>query len=150
MWRKLLADRQYTVFAGHIHVYQKFIRQGRSYYQLATTGGGSKMRGVPYGEFDHFVWVTMKKEGPVFANVLLDGILPENLSPPISDEEGVPTKNRKEVFSARGKVLLQGKPVAQARVLLFNAGRSQEEAGPGRRCHDRSGRHLHVFHLQGL
>src|SRR5205085_4219667 len=58
---KLLQGRQYTVFAGHIHRYQKFVRQGMNYYQLATTGGGSRLRGVKYGEFDHFTWVTMKK-----------------------------------------------------------------------------------------
>lgn len=77
------------------------------------------MRGVPYGEFDHFVWITMKKEGPVLANVLLDGVLPENLNSPISDEQGVPTKNRKEVFAARGKVTYKGVPVPRARVTLF-------------------------------
>ena len=60
-----LADRPYTVFCGHVHRYHKFVRQGRDYYQLATTGGGSKLRGVPYGEFDHLVWVTMKKTGPI-------------------------------------------------------------------------------------
>lgn len=36
---KALAGRNYTVFAGHIHRYQKFVRQGMNYYQLATTGG---------------------------------------------------------------------------------------------------------------
>src|SRR5207244_2572137 len=33
---KALADRPYTVFVGHIHHYEKFVRQGRNYYQLAT------------------------------------------------------------------------------------------------------------------
>src|SRR5262245_41527330 len=69
---KSLAGRNYTVFAGHVHRYQKFVRQGMNYYQLATTGGGSKLRGVPYGEFDHVVWATMTPTGPVFANLLLD------------------------------------------------------------------------------
>ena len=48
--------------AGHIHRYQKFVRQGMNYYQLATTGGGSRLRGVAYGEFDHVAWVTMKTD----------------------------------------------------------------------------------------
>ena len=61
---KALAGRKYTVFCGHVHRYQKFVRQGMNYYQLATTGGGSQLRGVEYGEFDHFAWVTMKKDGP--------------------------------------------------------------------------------------
>jgi hypothetical protein len=116
---KALQDRPYTVFAGHEHVYQKFIRNGKSYYQLATTGGGSKMRGVAYGEFDHFVWVTMKKDGPpILANILLDGVLPENLTPNVSDEKGVSEKNRKEVFAARGKVTFKGEAVPNAQVSL--------------------------------
>lgn len=116
---KALQDRPFTVFVGHVHVYQKYVRNGKNYHQLATTGGGSKMRGIPYGEFDHFVWVTMKKEGPVLANVLLDGVLPENLTPTISDEKGVPQKNRKEVFAARGKVTFKGEPIPQAEVAFY-------------------------------
>src|SRR5262249_4393292 len=75
---KLLAGRKHTVFAGHVHTYSKAVRNGgNNYYALATTGGSSMMRGVEYGEFDHLVWVTMKKDGPVMANLLLDGILKE-------------------------------------------------------------------------
>jgi hypothetical protein len=69
-----LADRPYTVFAGHEHSFRKYVRQGRDYYQLATTGGESPLRGVAHGEFDQVGWVTMKKDGPLLANVLLDGI----------------------------------------------------------------------------
>lgn len=72
---KLLKGRQYTVFAGHFHMYQKTVRQGMNYYTFATTGGGSPLRGPEYGEFDHIVWVTMKKDKPVIANLLLEGIL---------------------------------------------------------------------------
>src|SRR5271154_2855050 len=92
---KALAGRNYTVFAGHIHRYQKFVRNGMNYYQLATTGGGSKLRGLTYGEFDQVAWITMRDKQPVIANVMLDGILPENLKRPISDEEGVAVYNRK-------------------------------------------------------
>jgi serine/threonine-protein phosphatase CPPED1 len=77
---KALMGRPYTVFVGHEHSYRKFVRHGMNYYQLATTGGSSKLRGIPHGEFDHLVWVTMTKDGPVLANLLLDGILPENLA----------------------------------------------------------------------
>jgi hypothetical protein len=49
---KLLADRKYNVFCGHVHIFRKFLRNGMNYYQLATTGGGSSLRGVEYGEFD--------------------------------------------------------------------------------------------------
>src|SRR5207248_8092742 len=62
---KLLAGRKHTVFAGHVHTYQKAVRNGgNNYYSLATTGGASLLRGAERGEFDHFVWVTMKKDGP--------------------------------------------------------------------------------------
>jgi predicted phosphodiesterase len=116
---KALQGRPYTVFAGHVHRYQKFVRQGQNYYQLATTGGGSKLRGLPYGEFDHIVWVTMKKEGPVLANILLEGILPENLKTTITDEEGYIAYNRKPAYPVRGKVLLDGSPLPLARVEFY-------------------------------
>lgn len=73
---KLLHGRRHTVFAGHAHHYAQFHRNGATYYQLATTGGGSQLRGIPYGEFDHLMWLTMEKEGPYVANLLLDGIVP--------------------------------------------------------------------------
>jgi serine/threonine-protein phosphatase CPPED1 len=72
-------DRHYTVFVGHEHEYAKFVRHGRDYFMLATTGGASKMRGVEYGEFDHVAWVTMKGASPVIANVLLDGVQPDDV-----------------------------------------------------------------------
>jgi hypothetical protein len=78
---RLLAGRRYTVFAGHKHKYQRFVRHGQRYYQLATTGGASRLRGSPFGEFDHIVWVTMKEDGPVLANLLLEGIFPEDVGP---------------------------------------------------------------------
>ena len=126
---KTLAGRRYTVFAGHMHVYRKFVRNGMSLYQLATTGGGSKLRGLRYGEFDHIVWVTMKKDGPVLANVMLDGVYPEDLSVPPSDEEGVPTKSRKKTHVCTGKVTLDGKPVANAAVVFYSQnGRTKKYA----------------------
>src|SRR5262249_16947220 len=101
---KLLAGRPYTVFAGQIHRYQKEVPHGQNYYQLATTGGSSKVRGVRYGEFDHLVWVTMKKDGPVLANLLLEGIYTENMKRPVTDETGVPLVNPKALQEVRGKV----------------------------------------------
>jgi hypothetical protein len=115
---KALNGRNYTVFAGHIHRYQKFVRNGMNYYQLATTGGGSRMRGVPYGEFDHITWVTMKKTGPVLANVLLDGVYREDMTRPVTDEEGVPTTGRKPTHPVRGHVYFDGCAAAGARVMF--------------------------------
>jgi hypothetical protein len=79
---KELAGRPYTVFAGHVHRFCKYVRQGRDYYQLATTGGDSELRGVAHGEVDQIAWVTMKADGPLIANVLLDGIYTSDLKKP--------------------------------------------------------------------
>lgn len=78
-WKKaeqLLGDRPHTVFSGHVHYYSQYDRNGMKYYHLATTGGSSPLRGLPYGEFDHIAWLTMEKDGPHVANLLLDGIQP--------------------------------------------------------------------------
>lgn len=114
-----LAGRPYTVFAGHVHRYEKFVRNRMNYYQLATTGGGSRLRGVKYGEFDHLVWVTMKKDGPVIANLMLDGIYPESLKQSVTAEEGVPTGSRKAVHPVKGQVHFEGTPTPDAQVLFF-------------------------------
>lgn len=76
----LLADRNYTVFAGHLHRYVKSLQNGKAYYILATTGGrdgclARKILGTTICQFDHIVWVTMTDDGPVIANLLLEGIL---------------------------------------------------------------------------
>lgn len=71
---ELLGERGYTVFAGHTHRYTRHVRRGRQFITLATTGGGSQMRGLPWGEFDHVAFVRMDEEEPVIANVQLDGI----------------------------------------------------------------------------
>lgn len=110
---RALADRPYTVFCGHVHRYRKYVRQGRDYYQLATTGGGSKLRGMTYGEFDHIVWVTMKKNGPVLTNVMLDSVLADDLSVPDSSEAGV-RYNLPKIYPVRGVVYHAGSPVAGA------------------------------------
>ena len=72
---KTLTSRKYTVFAGHTHRYLHTVRQDQNYYVLATTGGGSQLRGPKFSEFDHVTWVTLTDEGPRMANLQLDGIL---------------------------------------------------------------------------
>ncbi|QDS98876.1 metallophosphoesterase [Adhaeretor mobilis] len=81
-WKKaeqLLVDRPHTVFAGHVHHYVQYQRNEQEYYALATTGGGSQLRGNQAGEFDHVMWLTMEKSGPQLVNLRLDGILPANV-----------------------------------------------------------------------
>lgn len=117
---KALSGRKYTVFAGHIHRYQKFVRQGMNYYQLATTGGGSRLRGLRYGEFDQIAWVTVKKDSdPIIANLMLDGIYPENLKKTVTEEEGVSIYNRKPVHSVRGQVTFDGSPAVNAQLIFW-------------------------------
>jgi hypothetical protein len=76
-----LSGRPHTVFAGHWHNYGNLTKYGQNYIHLATTGGGSKLRGVDAGEFDHIVWVTMTKEGPIIANLMQECIYDKNIRP---------------------------------------------------------------------
>jgi hypothetical protein len=78
-FEKLLSGRKYTVFAGHVHTYLKQVRNDARYITLATTGGGSRLEGPIFGQFDQVAWMTMTKDGPVLANLRLQGIWDENL-----------------------------------------------------------------------
>jgi protein-tyrosine phosphatase len=70
----MLANRPYTMFAGHTHTYDYRLRNGRDYVTMATTGGGLyETRSI--GNMDHVAWITMTEEGPVIGNLLLNGIL---------------------------------------------------------------------------
>ena len=67
-----LEGRHYTVFAGHAHTYDYQERNGMDYIRLSTTGGAWILD--PPGNFDHIAWVTMSNNGPIVANIVLDGI----------------------------------------------------------------------------
>jgi protein-tyrosine phosphatase len=69
----LLANRPYTMFAGHTHKYNYTRRNGRDYITMAITGGA--VRGNETGHMDHLAWVTMTDKGPVISNLLMNGIL---------------------------------------------------------------------------
>ena len=72
---EILGDRsRVTFFAGHHHSCAKTARNGRTFYRLATTGGGSELTGPEDGCFDHVMWVTMAGDKPIVANLMLDGI----------------------------------------------------------------------------
>ncbi len=71
---QLLDGRRFTVFAGHRHRYLSDVRDGAQYVVLGTMGARSRRRGAAFGEFDHFMWVTMTDQGPVMANLALDGV----------------------------------------------------------------------------
>ena len=83
--KEVLRERKYTVFAGDWHAYYHAKRYGRDYYVLSVAGGTSALnsydsakrpvlKGPEYGEMDHIMWVTMTKDGPVVANIMIDGI----------------------------------------------------------------------------
>ena len=55
------------------------MRRGQSYFILGTTGGAGGGGAPATGKFDHVTWVTMTPKGPRIANLLLDGILDENV-----------------------------------------------------------------------
>jgi hypothetical protein len=74
-----LSRHPYTVIAGHQHRYFKTQRQKRNYYVLATTGGGSRLRGPRLGEFDHVTWVSMVGNTPELVNLTLDGIISDDV-----------------------------------------------------------------------
>jgi serine/threonine-protein phosphatase CPPED1 len=75
-WTRLqrsLGDRPYTTFAGHVHNYRHDLLEGRSHIRLGPTGGQWVVRG-PEGNFDHVSQVTVTDQGPVLANILLEGV----------------------------------------------------------------------------
>lgn len=69
----MLADRPYTVIAGHNHYYKHEVRNGRDYFQMGTAGAISHQDGP--GKMDHIAWVTVDKAGPHYALVKLTGLL---------------------------------------------------------------------------
>lgn len=75
-----LQNRKHTVIAGHEHRYLHEEINSANYYILATTGGGSALMGEPFGQFDHISWITMSDNGPVMANLKLDGILTHDVT----------------------------------------------------------------------
>ena len=99
---KLLEGRRHTVIAGHFHRYLHEWRNNTNYYVLASTGGGSELRGPRYGEFDHVTLVTVTDDGPVMANLRLDGILPHDVTTRIDYDltEALARQHRPAVFGA--------------------------------------------------
>ncbi len=123
---KMLAGRKHNAFCGHVHRYQTFQRNGTTYYQLATTGGGSKLRGIAYGEFDMYMWVTMKKDAPILAVAPLDGLLPADLKLPDTDEPGA-TRKKVLTYPLLGTVEMDGMPLPKAIVTFHQFNKATEK-----------------------
>ncbi|UCC52247.1 MAG: metallophosphoesterase [Anaerolineaceae bacterium] len=78
----LLVDRPYTVFSAHTHTYHYDLRNGRDFITTSTSGAINVVRP---GAMDHVVWITMTKDGPKIANLLMNGIM-DKKGPPEDDE----------------------------------------------------------------
>ena len=78
----LLANRPFTVFSAHTHTYDYDQRNGHDFITTATSGAINVVRP---GAMDHIVWVTMTKEGPKIANLLMNGIM-DKKGPPMDDD----------------------------------------------------------------
>lgn len=69
-----LADRPYTIFAGHCHNYEHTTIEGRDHIRLGTSGGIQAPGGHGSG-VDHVTLVTMTAQGPRIASIVLDGVM---------------------------------------------------------------------------
>lgn len=83
----LLSNRDYSVFAGHTHVYHYQQKQGKDYITMATAGGSSRLRGNSFGETDHFALVTLKNKKPSVAQLNIDGILNKYFTSDVSIQQ---------------------------------------------------------------
>jgi len=77
-----LKGMKYTVFAGHTHQYTRYVRNDMKHFMLGVTGGGIDPAHGDIGEFDQVVMVTMTDPEPRIANILLSGILDEDVVVP--------------------------------------------------------------------
>jgi len=85
-----LADRPYTVFYGHTHMYKYEQRLGRDYINLATTGGvffGGASSTYEGPSFDHLMLVTVDSEGASIANLRMDGVLDKKGHIPLDGDD---------------------------------------------------------------
>ena len=70
-----LTDRNYTVFAGHTHIYNYQQKNGKDYITLATAGGSSRLRGKAFGEIDHLTYISFVNQKPQITQIALSGFL---------------------------------------------------------------------------
>jgi 3',5'-cyclic AMP phosphodiesterase CpdA len=69
---RLLAERDYTFFAGHLHYYDYDLLDGRDHITMGPAGASWHHDGE--GNVDHIAWVTMTDEGPQIGNIALKGV----------------------------------------------------------------------------
>lgn len=81
---KALGNRPFTVFNGHQHAYNYTSSNGNDYIKLGTTGGGQSANKP--NAFDHITFITMKDDGPVIANLKMEGILDKTAKIPLDGD----------------------------------------------------------------
>ena len=69
---KMLADRNYTMFGGHLHYYDYDKINDREYITMGPAGASFHHEGP--GNVDHIMWVTMTEDGPQIGNIALKGL----------------------------------------------------------------------------
>lgn len=77
-WRQIVRaiGGRYTAVAGHWHRYQHERIEDNDHVVLATSGGGSQLRGPQLGEFDHILLLTASAGGVIGANLSIDHVRP--------------------------------------------------------------------------
>ena len=70
--QELLADRDHTFFAGHLHYYDYDLIDGHEHITMGPAGASFHHEGA--GNVDHVAWVTMTEDGPEIGNIALKGI----------------------------------------------------------------------------
>lgn len=116
----VLQSRPYTVVAGHNHQYLKTQRNNRNYYILASTGGGSQLRGPRFQEFDHVTWVTFTDEGPELVNLALSGIHNDDL---VDDAGLAKAKSMLDAVNFKPQLLKIDERRAQVLLSIHNSGK---------------------------
>ena len=69
---QLLQGRDYTFLAGHLHYYEIEERFDRDYITMGPAGASFHKDGP--GNVDHVLWVSMTEDGPLIAQITLDGV----------------------------------------------------------------------------
>jgi UDP-2,3-diacylglucosamine pyrophosphatase LpxH len=69
----MLAGRPHSVFAGHTHYFTHELFGGHDYINMGSTGGVRHRDGA--GTMDHVLVVTLTKDGPIYANTRLNGLM---------------------------------------------------------------------------
>jgi hypothetical protein len=98
----LLNRYKTTFFCGDDHHYIMKEVQGHDHYMLSNTGGGFDKENIGLGIFNHILWVTSTPEGLTIANILTDGIIPNDI---------VTNTNEKQVYSLLRNNWFSIKPV---------------------------------------